>query len=83
MKPKPIRLLQVRLFGEVTKNSFGKSYILQYPNIDDGTFIWTQYPDLRYVFAVNILPNKEIDEQAVTQHLSKYTYELIYQASAR
>jgi hypothetical protein len=76
-------ILQLRKIGDDILGEIKtlKSYILQYPNIDDGTFIWTQYPDLRYVFVANILPDKEIDEEIVTQHLSKYTCELIYQAS--
>jgi|GEM_PF-5564456 hypothetical protein len=54
---------------------------LKYSNIEECTSIRTQYLDLRYIFVVNILPDKEIDEEMVTRHSSKYTCELTYQAS--
>lgn len=72
-----LRKIGERILGEIKET---KPYILKYPTAEDGTFIWTQYPDLRYVFAANISSKLEIDEESVSPHLEKYATELIYQA---
>lgn len=74
------KILKIRKLGDtiVPEIAQAKAYVLKKPNPDDGTFIWTQYPDLKYVFVANFTADREIDEAVVSNHLAKYDANLIY-----
>lgn len=71
-----LRRLGETIVPEITASS---SFILKAPDQQDGTFIWTQYPDLRYVFVANFSNETEINEEVLITYLAKYKCELIYQ----
>ena len=74
-------ILKLRKRGESILSEIHElnSYVLKYPSERNGVFIWSQYPDSQYIFVANISNDKEIEEEVVIQHISKYKTELIYQ----